>query len=98
LQADFTGIQDVVPKLSRPRKRLAELLAKSALEPPTQKQLDIWGNSPSKRWHLKLLRSPTEILADTSGKRVGGIALQINKVKIFSVLQIWTSLTGTCQF
>jgi adrenodoxin-NADP+ reductase len=85
-QSNFTGIQEVIPTLSRPKKRLAELLAKSALEPPTQKQIEIRGNLLDKSWNLKLLRTPKEILADQTGKRVGAIALQVNRVYIFCVL------------
>ena len=57
-------------------------MAKSALEPPTQKQIDARGTKLDKTWHLKLLRSPTKILADESGKKVGAVELQINQVQI----------------
>ena len=61
-------------------------MAKSALEPPTQKQIDARGPKLDKSWHLKLLRSPTRILPDVSGKNVGAIELQINQVQAKGVL------------
>ena len=35
--SDYLGLTDVIPKLLRPRKRLTELLVKSALETPNEK-------------------------------------------------------------
>jgi hypothetical protein len=70
----------VVPRLGRPRKRLTELMAKSALEPPTAKQVEIRGKLVDKSWHLKVLRTPLEILPDSTGKRVGAVSLQVNEV------------------
>jgi len=70
----------VVPRLGRPRKRVTELMAKSALEPPTAKQVEIRGKLVDKSWHLKVLRTPLEILPDSTGKRVGAVSLQVNEV------------------
>ena len=86
-QSHFVGIEDVLPKLGRPRKRLSELISKSALEPPTTKQIEARGNKVDKSWHLKLLRTPKEIFPDSTGKRVGAIALQINQVGYY--LHLW---------
>ena len=36
-KADFLGVKEVVPNLERPRKRLTELLAKTALDEPSAK-------------------------------------------------------------
>lgn len=77
---DFQGLKEMVPKLKRPRKRLTELLAKAALDPPTQKQLDAWGPEMKTHWHLDLLRRPLEIHPDSSLKNVAGITLGINKL------------------
>ncbi len=77
---DFKGMsQDLCKTLQRPRKRLTELLFKSAMEGPTQKQLDLWGSHPSKSWHLKLLRSPEKIHLDNCGQ-VCGMTLGINQL------------------
>ena len=77
---NFSGMntKEIVKSLQRPRKRLTELLFKSVMEAPTKKQTDLWGENPSKEWHLKLLRSPIEIHADSENK-VSGITLGINR-------------------
>ena len=36
-RADFVGVKEIVPNLKRPRKRLTELLAKTALDTPSEK-------------------------------------------------------------
>ena len=36
---DFVGVKEAVPSLKRPRKRLTELLAKTALDEPSEKVL-----------------------------------------------------------
>ena len=36
-RADFVGVKEIVPNLKRPRKRLTELLAKTALDVPSDK-------------------------------------------------------------
>ena len=78
---DFSSIpRDIHKSLQRPRKRLTELLFKAALDPPTDKQLNLWGENPSKSWHLKLLRSPLEIHSDQENK-VCGLTLAINQLK-----------------
>ena len=88
-QSHFVGIEDVLPKLGRPRKRLAELISKSALEPPTPKQTEARGANVDKSWHLKLLRTPKEIFPESSGKRVGAIALEVNQVGFLASLNVF---------
>ena len=77
---DFPMSRDVTKTLQRPRKRLTELLFKSVLDPPTQKQLDLWGSNPSKEWKLQLLRTPKEIHADPDDN-VNGLTVEINQLK-----------------
>merc|ERR1711953_41209 len=77
---DFPMSRDVTKTLQRPRKRLTELLFKSVLDPPTQKQLDLWGSNPSKEWKLQLLRTPKEIHADLDDN-VTGLTVEINQLK-----------------
>ena len=77
---NFTGMNttEIVKSLQRPRKRLTDLLFKAVMEAPTKKQIELWGDNPSKEWHLKLLRTPLEIHSDSENK-VNGITLGINK-------------------
>ena len=63
----FEPLRNIVKSLQRPRKRLTELLVKSALEPPTEKQVDIWDH-PDKSWRLHLLRSPLEITSKVDNR------------------------------
>ena len=78
-EADFHGLREVVPRLVRPRKRLTDLLVKSATEKPTKKQEELWPEG-SKQWFLKLLRTPLEILPCCDNISVSGIKLGINEL------------------
>ena len=79
---DFQSMsRDVTKSLQRPRKRLTELLFKSVLDPPTQKQLDLWGSNPSKEWKLQLLRTPKEMHAEDKNDYVTGLTVEINQLK-----------------
>lgn len=58
--SDFNGIQDIVPKLSRPKKRITELMLKSVTETSN-------GNTLFKPMFF---RAPLEILGTTSVEKV----------------------------
>ena len=86
--------RDIIKELTRPRKRLTELLYKAVFDPPTQKQINLWTSNPNKEWQLKLLRSPTEIHSDNSGQVSGitlGEALKYEKKNIFNKFKFWIS-------
>jgi len=77
----FRPIKELIPSLQRPRKRLTELMVKTALDDPTSKQKELW-QSGDKEWHLNLLRSPLEILPSSSDpSAVGAIKLGINSTE-----------------
>jgi len=77
---DFVGVKEAVPSLKRPRKRLTELLAKTALDEPSEKDAERRANA-EKSWHLKLLRTPLEILpGGADGRSVSGLKLGINRL------------------
>ena len=77
---DFHGVETIIPKLTRPRKRLTELLVKSALDKPTTKQKELWAQG-TKQWHLKLLRTPIELIPNSDIEpSVAKIKLGINKL------------------
>ena len=76
---DFYGLRDAIPNLVRPRKRLTELLVKSALDKATVTQEELWSQG-SKQWFLKLLRTPLEILPNKDNTSVSGIKLGINEL------------------
>ena len=75
---DFVGVKEAVASLQRPRKRLTELLAKTALDPPSGKQAEAWGKGHDRTWSLKLLRTPTEFVSD--GCRVSGLKCEVNRL------------------
>ncbi|XP_029456455.1 NADPH:adrenodoxin oxidoreductase, mitochondrial isoform X3 [Rhinatrema bivittatum] len=78
--SDFEGLGDVIKDLPRPRKRLTELMVKSALEKPSEKDSARWA-SATREWGLKFLSSPTEVLPCADGTRVAGIRLAINRLE-----------------
>ena len=76
---DFHGLQAVIPKLTRPRKRLTELLFRSVFENPTKKQEELWAQG-SKKWYLKLLRTPMEIIPKIGSQSGAAIKLGVNEL------------------
>ncbi|MEQ2189079.1 hypothetical protein GOODEAATRI_021550, partial [Goodea atripinnis] len=69
-----------VADLPRPRKRLTELLMKTAVEVPGDKELERRKNA-TKIWGFRFYRSPTEIFADPSHSRTAGIRLAVNRLE-----------------
>ncbi|XP_025053281.1 NADPH:adrenodoxin oxidoreductase, mitochondrial [Alligator sinensis] len=78
--ADFTGLRDAIKDVPRPRKRLTELMIKTALEKPGEKEAKIWA-SATREWGLKFLRSPLEILPTANGKRARGIRMAVTRLE-----------------
>ncbi|XP_078692035.1 NADPH:adrenodoxin oxidoreductase, mitochondrial-like [Branchiostoma floridae x Branchiostoma belcheri] len=78
---DFTGLDDKVKSLQRPRKRLTELLIKTAQTGGTTAQETQRLDQASREWGLKFLRSPLEILPTEDGTRISAIRLGVNKLE-----------------
>ncbi|KAM4663051.1 NADPH:adrenodoxin oxidoreductase, mitochondrial [Discoglossus pictus] len=78
--SDFKGLGDVTKDLPRPRKRLTELLVKSALGKPAEKETAQWSKA-EREWGLRFLRSPLEILPSEDGKRVAGVRLSVTQLE-----------------
>ncbi|RVE59294.1 hypothetical protein OJAV_G00187110 [Oryzias javanicus] len=78
--ADFDGVRDALKDLSRPRKRLTELMMKTALEPPGEKERERWG-AASRVWGFRFFRSPVEVLPDSGGKKVAAVRLAVNRLE-----------------
>ncbi|XP_028424127.1 NADPH:adrenodoxin oxidoreductase, mitochondrial isoform X2 [Perca flavescens] len=76
--ADFEGVTEALKDLPRPRKRLTELMLKTAVEVPGEKEKR---NKASRFWGLRFFRSPIEILADPDTNRTAGIRLGVNKLE-----------------
>lgn len=78
--ADFEGVSEALKDLPRPRKRLTELLLKTALDVPGEKELERRNNA-TRTWGFRFYRSPTEILADPSRNRTAAIRLAVNRLE-----------------
>ncbi|NWS56158.1 ADRO protein, partial [Chunga burmeisteri] len=73
---DFTGLEDAVKDAPRPRKRLTELMIKTALEKPGEKAAAVQAAAP-REWRLKFQRSPQEVLPTADGRRARGIRMAL---------------------
>ena len=71
----------IFSELPRVRKRLTELMVKTATEPPSGAEADRQAQAKNE-WGLKFLRSPLEFLPDGLGSRLGAIRLGINKLEV----------------
>nr|XP_046232585.1 NADPH:adrenodoxin oxidoreductase, mitochondrial isoform X3 [Scatophagus argus] len=80
LAADFEGVAEAIKDLPRPRKRLTELLLKTALDIPEEKEQER-RNKASRIWAFRFFRSPVEILANPDNNRTAGIRLAVNRLE-----------------
>ncbi|XP_076616409.1 NADPH:adrenodoxin oxidoreductase, mitochondrial isoform X2 [Chaetodon auriga] len=78
--ADFQGVTEAVKDLPRPRKRLTELMLKTALEIPGEKEQERRSKA-SRAWAFRFFRSPIEILANPDNNRTAGIRLAVNRLE-----------------
>jgi len=75
-EAQYHGIREVIGKIPRKRKRLTELMVKTAMDETDEKLKKKWLTA-EKEWELKLLRSPLRFEGDSSVERV---VLGVNKL------------------
>ncbi|XP_041672533.1 NADPH:adrenodoxin oxidoreductase, mitochondrial [Cheilinus undulatus] len=78
--SDFEGVTEALKDLPRPRKRLTELMLKTALEIPGEKEQEK-RNKASRSWGFRFFRSPVEILADPDHLKTAGIRLAVNRLE-----------------
>ncbi|KAM4715526.1 NADPH:adrenodoxin oxidoreductase, mitochondrial [Anableps anableps] len=78
--ADFEGVSEALKDVPRPGSVLTELLLKTALDAPGDKELERRENA-TKTWGFRFYRSPTEILADPSRNRAAGIRLAVSRLE-----------------
>ncbi|XP_059720267.1 NADPH:adrenodoxin oxidoreductase, mitochondrial isoform X1 [Haemorhous mexicanus] len=79
--ADFTGLESAVKDASRPRKRLTELMIKTALEKPVEMQAAAARAAGPREWGLKFQRSPQEVLPSADGRRARGIRMALTRLE-----------------
>ncbi|XP_024861695.1 NADPH:adrenodoxin oxidoreductase, mitochondrial isoform X2 [Kryptolebias marmoratus] len=78
--ADFEGVTEALKDLPRPRKRLTELMLKTAVETPGEKEQRRRA-SASRVWGFRFFRSPVEILAEPGRGRAAGIRLAVSRLE-----------------
>ncbi|KAF6093749.1 ferredoxin reductase [Phyllostomus discolor] len=78
--ADFLGLQDRIQEAPRPRRRLTELLLRTASEKPVREEAA--GQAlASRAWGLRFFRSPQQVLPSPDGRRVAGIRLAVTRLE-----------------
>ncbi|XP_025902636.1 NADPH:adrenodoxin oxidoreductase, mitochondrial [Nothoprocta perdicaria] len=75
--ADFTGLGNAVKDAPRPRKRLTELMIKTALEKPAEKT----EAAAAREWGLRFQRSPQEVLPTADGTRARGVRMALTRLE-----------------
>lgn len=74
--------------IPRPRKRLTELLFKTAMDKPSEKDEQRWQDA-SKQWALKFLRSPVEFVPDQKcSTRVGSVKFAVNRLEVTTIPKV----------
>uniref|UniRef100_A0A8C6Z1U1 NADPH:adrenodoxin oxidoreductase, mitochondrial n=1 Tax=Nothoprocta perdicaria TaxID=30464 RepID=A0A8C6Z1U1_NOTPE len=76
--ADFTGLGNAVKDAPRPRKRLTELMIKTALEKPAEKT----EAAAAREWGLRFQRSPQEVLPTADGTRARGVRMALTRLEV----------------
>ncbi|XP_058140672.1 NADPH:adrenodoxin oxidoreductase, mitochondrial isoform X2 [Dasypus novemcinctus] len=78
--ADFLGIQDRIKEAARPRRRLTELLLRTATEKPGAEGAACQALA-SRSWGLRFFRSPLQVLPSPDGQRAAGIRLAVTRLE-----------------
>nr|XP_054312283.1 NADPH:adrenodoxin oxidoreductase, mitochondrial isoform X2 [Pongo pygmaeus] len=78
--ADFLGLQDKIKEVRRPRKRLTELLFRTATEKPGPEEA-VRQASASRAWGLRFFRSPQQVLPSPDGRRAAGVRLAVTRLE-----------------
>ncbi|XP_008586493.1 PREDICTED: NADPH:adrenodoxin oxidoreductase, mitochondrial-like [Galeopterus variegatus] len=77
---DFLGLQDRIKEAPRPRKRLTELLLRTATEKPGVEEAARQALA-SRAWGLRFFRSPQQVLPSPDGQRAAGIRLAVTRLE-----------------
>lgn len=78
--ADFLGLQDRIKEVPRPRKRLTELLHRTATEKLGAEEAARQA-SARRAWGLRFFRSPQQVLPSPDGQRAAGIRLALTRLE-----------------
>ncbi|XP_048222351.1 NADPH:adrenodoxin oxidoreductase, mitochondrial isoform X2 [Perognathus longimembris pacificus] len=77
---DFSGLGGSVKEVPRPRRRLTELLLRTATEEPREGEAARHARAP-RAWGLRFFRSPQRVLPSPDGRRAAGIRLAITRLE-----------------
>lgn len=72
-------------EVPRPRKRLTELLLRTATEKPGAEEAARQA-SASRTWGLRFFRSPQQVLPSPDGRQVAGIRLAVTRLEVSLLL------------
>ncbi|BFZ03699.1 hypothetical protein BsWGS_06737 [Bradybaena similaris] len=75
---DVEGLDKVIDNLPRPRRRLTELMYKTAVA-PSSTDTKLWEQA-TREWRLVFLRSPVQILHNNDGS-ISGVEFAVNKLQ-----------------
>uniref|UniRef100_A0A2K5REX7 NADPH:adrenodoxin oxidoreductase, mitochondrial n=1 Tax=Cebus imitator TaxID=2715852 RepID=A0A2K5REX7_CEBIM len=90
---DFLGLQDRLKEVPRPRKRLTELLLRTAMEKPGPEEAARWA-SASRAWGLRFFRSPQQVLPSPDGRGAAGVRLAVTRLEVTATAGSANSLPG----
>ncbi|XP_030683694.1 NADPH:adrenodoxin oxidoreductase, mitochondrial isoform X4 [Nomascus leucogenys] len=93
--ADFLGLQDKIKEVPRPRKRLTELLLRTATEKPGPEEAARQA-SASRAWGLRFFRSPQQVLPSPDGRRAAGVRLAVTRLEVSLMFPKDTPFPGLC--
>lgn len=82
-------------EVPRPRKRLTELLLRTATEKPGPEEAARWA-SASRAWGLRFFRSPQQVLPSPDGRRVAGVRLAVTRLEVSLTFPKDTPFPGLC--
>nr|BAG52818.1 unnamed protein product [Homo sapiens] len=92
---DFLGLQDKIKEVPRPRKRLTELLLRTATEKPGPAEAARQA-SASRAWGLRFFRSPQQVLPSPDGRRAAGVRLAVTRLEVSLMFPKDTPFPGLC--
>lgn len=75
----------LLTEVPRPRKRLTELLLRTATEKPGAEEVARQALA-SRAWGLRFFRSPQQVLPSPDGRRAAGIRLAVTRLEVSLVL------------
>lgn len=79
-KTNFEEIRQKSQEIPRARKRLTELMVRTALDEPDPEDSARWANA-RKEFHLKFLRSPSKFLPNSDSSGVKAVQFDINRLE-----------------